>query len=360
LKNAFIESQIDKDFGKIELTEDLTIRLSFAYYMMNVVNTDVKYTGCIADYKPYIAFDSSSGDTLTNSKTITISKGAYNVNYFCKLISTQMSFVNQLTPSEKQIPNTLLQETQKPLTYEVRLYYDVYTRDPENQATCILVGITITQEIVARFATGNQVELNIQDFAGSGVGYRSAIFFISTGMEKYDDETKGRFVLYHIDDWLEDQGMNFKPSLSESGTVAIQQSTSNTTNFYQQGDKSKFFNYGDFSYLFGASQAGLTVNSNSRFEFQFLHSPFYTAPNVVGTSLENGFICPSLSGICLTNLEPESLWFDEMGFSKNILTSIDDLETKPNVLQPGYNITTGFVGTNSIKELSAAMKGFTS
>ena len=75
--------------------------------MMNVVNADAKYTGCFAAYKPYIAFDSNSGDTLTNSKTITISKGAYNVDYFCKLISTEMSFVNQLTPSEKQITNTL-------------------------------------------------------------------------------------------------------------------------------------------------------------------------------------------------------------------------------------------------------------
>jgi hypothetical protein len=159
----------------------------------------------------------------------------------------------------------------------------------------------------------------------------------------YDDDRWGWFVCDGMDNFIATN-----PDLNFGNSVAIVNSAANTTGFFQQGNKGKFFDYGDFSFLYGASEAGLVLNSN-RFEFQFLHSPFYTAPSVVGTSLEGGFICPSLSGICLLNLEPESLWFDEMGFSKNILTSIEDLETKPDNLQAGYNITTAFVGTNSIR-----------
>ena len=70
LKNAFIESQIDKDYGKIELTQDLNIRLSFAYYMINADNTSANYTNCSVDYKPYIAFNKKTQDTLSNTKTI--------------------------------------------------------------------------------------------------------------------------------------------------------------------------------------------------------------------------------------------------------------------------------------------------
>jgi hypothetical protein len=80
----------------------------------------------------------------------------------------------------------------------------------------------------------------------------------------------------------------------------------------------------------------------------------------MSVGIENNYSVDSLSGISLVELQPTSFWNDLLGFSSDIFVKQDDLLTKPNVLQPSVNITTGFFGLNAyLNKNSLGMKNTT-
>ena len=80
----------------------------------------------------------------------------------------------------------------------------------------------------------------------------------------------------------------------------------------------------------------------------------------MSVGIENNFSVDSLSGISLVELRPSHFWYELLGFSEDICVNQNDFITKPNVLQPSLNITTGFFGLNAyLNKNSLGMKNTT-
>ena len=121
----------------------------------------------------------------------------------------------------------------------------------------------------------------------------------------------------------------------------------------------KFFHFTGDSVYYGASQASL-IYQNSRFRFNYLHSPFYTdGHGTVGASIEFqgnnvSTVVTQASGIAFTTLEPASFWEDLLGFDLDQITRpvATYKQSQPQPFQQGTTITGALVGNSTLLDQS--------
>ena len=136
--------------------------------------------------------------------------------------------------------------------------------------------------------------------------------------------------------------------------------------FYVGEDGQDFYRYTvDRGYLSGTSQFGLQFDEGlQKFKFSILNNPYYVDGKIAVKSVQKGstgnfIVVNKNAGIVFSNLEPQSLWFDKMGFDPSILihptsTTVDigtlSNQSLPvfNGLQEGVNITGSYAGLDSV------------
>ena len=330
LKNAFIDTRQANQEGDIIYEEDVIFKMQFGYWVLNRSNPDVGYAGgATADYDFYVARSITSKNLIIGSHTITIKKGRYSPLQLASEMSTQMEIINAdhnvhfleclnefllPTTDEKHIKGVFFPA--QPL--EVPPIPNKIILDKSVVVTDTLKSRIMDSTINVSWGVSNQ------DLDDNFVNYDETL-------KQYVITSNGSFLAFPTEE-----------------TDVIVTVPLPGFEMFNQDDVAKIFNFSK-PYFVGASQASIEYQ-DGKFQFQFLHTPYYDANSNIIVAWENNYKIDAQSGVFLTSLtSTPALQWEGLGFDSSVIVE-DDTENfvLKNKLSRGLNITSGYFSLDAM------------
>lgn len=345
LKSCFIDlKSIQNSYGNITLDEDVDISMTVGFYQMFTTDVTTFANALDADGEPYVAREDD--DTLIqNTINTTIPAGNYTPEVLAEIITrniTKIKYESLLVADNN--PSLLIQSKANHLA--ALKDTPTFSGDKHNW---FFEDLPLGEAIVENYKVGTPVTIEYME-NGSRKTQLDVIQTIDT--------TTGEFTV----------------AIAVTSTFPLVLAKVYLTNpidinLCNHVDTSIKYKNRENVFL-GSSQFALVYNleQSNRYQFQYLHTPYYTGSNNVESSgfqllKKNAFTGGTLSvvdsqgGVFFTDLQPRSFWEDTLGFDLDTLLVVENTTNNSLVtpLERGKNITSNFFGLDNMFDKSKHM-----
>jgi len=392
LKSAFIDS-VSSNSGKINITEEeSTLSLSFYHYIFNNDISNKEYnrgqptSDDQPDGKEYFLCDTN--DNCVGRKTLQSIEFHEAENYGVRYWGDG-GIVFLYTPANQ---TTKLPQSELIINLpKIKGGDDTFLASSTNGFTLPLdfngafdidiKGSTVKVEEDLGINTDKLVFNTISKSNGSQRDPHQFNIILTIPVGAYDPDELARFITDEISQLDIGSFTPKDPNNSfTNGSTAINNFLITTPSqfntkypqpnnevFYSSRDGLDYYRYtANQDYLSGTSQFGLQYDQGlNKFKFSILNNPYYVDGKIAVKSFQNGaspnyVVSNKNSGIVFCNLEPQSVWFDKMGFDRDICIhptyqTIDISGTLTNQTLPvftglkeGTNMTGSFSGLDVV------------
>jgi hypothetical protein len=340
---SIIDMNLAGDYNNICISEDVPITIEFGYYYVNdAVDLDYGLTVDTAEkFQFYIARDDNN-KLITNKLSFTIKAGNYDAATIAQIISSSVSKI----PAYESV--------------------DTYAS----------LGGQIIEPMI------NYYEIGCESFRSTDFGFNSvtaASPFTDSQIEYYTPGTD-IYVYWRDNDSsiqktensiasldIPTRTINFNddiPFLEDSNRITdvyVILKTPIPIKFYNQTGKvpDDWISAKSISRFMGTNEFACeyNINNNGKFQFTQFHMSGYPSNTDNEQSINvmqyNGsgslFFQDTRTGLFFTSLEPQTFWFDTLGFSRNIIVTDDETNLKLQTqLVRGVNVTSDYVGADAL------------
>jgi len=348
LKSCFIDLKtIQNSYGNIDIQEDINLSLTFGYYQNYISDLKVKTSpkDIPPDAEPHIARNSDK-TLLKNTVNITLEAGNYTPDVIGEILTRKLTEIDQLNLNAIITNPTFLISSNDPL------FVDINSQDAPTVARQIqewqMTVVPPSPEIIQKYAVLTKVTINYLDQTPGQPDTQST----------FDTEILSLNVATGL--------ILTKDSLSIGvgsvySDIVLQLKEDEIINMYSSDNAYSYVN--EEPTFIGSSQVSLVYNfeNSNRFQWQYLHTPYYTGSNNVessGFDLAGGVmkVVDSLSGVFFTDLQPVSFWRDTLGFNLDTMLVKQNGNLLQTPLKKGVNITSNFFGLDNLFDKSKFME----